>query len=142
MDTKISGYTLLVIGIALIAWSVLSVYQVFTGKASAYKLFAFDGIGLDLSALVGTQQVNTSGLPDNFELPARYLETGEAPKTELVPSNLLNDTTNVIFHLMLMGFVASGGFKIASIGTMLVRPVKVTLREDSSSPPVPKAVRQ
>lgn len=141
VDTKISGYTLLVVGIALILWSVFSVYQVFTGKTRAYNLFNFDAIGLDLASLVPVPEIDTSQLPDGVELPARYVSPQTDQKTEIVSSSLLNDTTNIIFHLMLMGFVAGGGYKLASLGTMLVRPVKVNLKEAGSSPPLPKAAR-
>lgn len=141
MDTKVTGYGLLVIGIGLIVWATISVYGVFTGRAAPYKLFEFDGIGLDLSSLVPAPTIDSSQPPEVRGLPTEYgPQVPSSQKTEVVPPNLLNDTTNVFFHLVLMGFVSGAGFKIASLGTQLVRPVKVNLHE-SPRTPLPKAAQ-
>ncbi|MFV1917618.1 MAG: hypothetical protein ACC618_04035 [Patescibacteria group bacterium] len=118
MTEKVFGYLLLVIGLVVIVYSVFSVFNVFTGKSQAVDLFQLSGISLDLSSLV-----------------AGEIPSGGSTQAEIVPPELINKPLNVATHLFLMGFVASVGFKVASLGVMLVRPIKVKLKEDQSSNP-------
>jgi hypothetical protein len=109
MTEKVVGYILLVGGILLILFSGYSVYSVFTKRAQPTQLFNFEGISLNVSQPIpGVKEV---------------------PKTELISGNILNDSSNIFAHLFLMGFVAATGYKLASIGAMLVRPIKVKLKE-------------
>ena len=105
---KIIGYLFLVAGIGIIAYSAFNVISVFKGKAQPFDLFSFDSIGFDFSNLV------SGPVPSDANL-----------KQELVEKDLLNKPFNLFAHLLLMGFVTSAGFKIAQIGTMLVRSIKV-----------------
>ena len=111
---KIFGYTLLLIGIGLIIYPVINVYKTFNGQITPYALFTNKGISIDLSKFV-------DGAPKNVNLTQ-----------ELISPELLNKPMNLAAHIVLMGFIASVGFKIASIGTMLVRTIKVTVNEDKS----------
>ncbi len=43
---------------------------------------------------------------------------------------MVNAPLNLFTYLMLMGFFASIGMKIATVGTYLVRPIVVKLREE------------
>ena len=122
VSNKIIGYLLLIAGLFLIAYSALNVYDVFKGKISPFPLFKFEAIALDFSKFV-------EGAPPNANL-----------KQELVASELLNQPMNVTAHLLLMGFVASIGFKIASLGVMLVRTIKVNLKEEKQSILIPKTI--
>lgn len=115
---KVIGYILLFLGVGLILYSGLNVYQVFTKQITPIDLFSFKGIGLDLSKFV-------EGAPANKDL-----------RQEFVAPEVLNSPMNYIAHLMLMGFVGSIGLKLATIATMLVRPINVTLKETSSKPSV------
>jgi hypothetical protein len=115
METKYLGHSLIAIGILTILFAGFSVYMVFTGKSTAYPLFNFPPIGFGADQLLNTENI-----------PPQLVSKEQV---ELVSSDLLNDTTNVIFHMMLMGFIASIGAKIAGIGTKLVRPINVKLQE-------------
>ena len=55
------------------------------------------------------------------------------PNTVLVSSSLINQPLNLIANLLLMGFIASAGFKIAHLGVMLVRTIKVKVKEEKKS---------
>ena len=105
---KIVGYLLLVIGLSIIVYSAVNVFNVFMGKTQPYDLFSFSSIGLDLSNMTG-----------------QTLPQGANPKQDIIDKDLLNQPINLIAHLMLMGFLSTVGFKIAQIGTMLVREIKV-----------------
>lgn len=114
MSEKIIGYTLLFFGVGIILYTGFNVYQVFTKQIDPINLFAFKGIGLDLSKAI-------EGAPPNANLTQ-----------ELVAPEVLNQPMNYIAHIVLMGFVGSIGYKLASIATMLVRPIHVTLKESPS----------
>ena len=107
---KILGYILVVIGLGIIAYAALDVINVFSGNSQPANLFTFDPIALDLGKLTD-----------------QPLPPGTNLKQTLVESDLLNKPINLAAHLLLMGFVATIGFKIAQIGVMLVRPIKVHL---------------
>lgn len=130
MPEKVTGYILIIIGIVAIILSAFSVYQVFTKKSQPVKLFNFKGISLDPSQLIN--QDLAQNLPTNFPPEAlELLNQQNRPLTkpaEIISPELLNDSSNIFAHLFLMGFIASVGFKLASLGVMLVRPIVVKLK--------------
>ena len=111
---KVIGYLLVIVGLAMIIYPSFNVYQVFKGKVKAFDLFSFAPIAIDLSKFVPQA-------PSNIDL-----------KQDLIASDLLNKPLNLTFHLLLMGFVVSSGYKIASVGVMLVRTIKVKVKEEKS----------
>ena len=120
MSEKIIGYILIVLGIIIISASTYSAYSVFTKKAQPVELFSFQPIGIDTNQLLG------SSLPPEFA--GLMQKQTNASKTEIVPAALINDSSNIFAHLLLMGFLASVGYKLASLGVMLVRPIVVKLK--------------
>lgn len=118
MSEKITGYSLLVTGVMIILVALLLVYQVFTKQTQPAHLFSFPGISIDLSKIVASQ------LPKDVTLPA-----GTAMEQEIIPAKVVNDSANIAAHLFLMGFVASVGYKIASLGVLMLRPVVVRVKE-------------
>jgi len=106
---KIIGYLLLVVGLGIIAYSAINVFNVFKGRTQPFDLFSFSSISLDFSDLTGDQP-----LPEGVNL-----------EQELIEKDLLNQPINLIAHLMLMGFFSTIGFKIAQLGTTLARTIKV-----------------
>lgn len=117
MTEKILGYVLIVLGLSVIFYSAFDVYSVFTGAKPPISPFKLSGISLDLGSLV-------AGPEQQQELKA----SGASLKSELISSEVLNQPLNLTFHLLLMGFIASAGYKLASLGVMLVRPIKVKLK--------------
>src|SRR3989344_5484422 len=109
---KIIGYFLILAGLFIIVYSTLNVINVFTGKERPFNLFIFNSISIDLGKLASQPLPNT---PDKD-----FNQT-------LLEGEMLNKPMNLMAHLLLMGFLASIGFKIAQIGTMLVRTIKVSL---------------
>lgn len=127
MTEKVLGYILICSGLIAMILASLSVYSVFTKKSSPVKLFNFGPISLDASLLIPQDIPEGAG-----DLLAQ--QSSGLPKAELLPANVLNDSANIFAHLFLMGFIVSVGFKIASLGAMLVRPVNVKLRAKEGSP--------
>ncbi len=121
MTEKVTGYLLIVLGLAMMAFALFSVYNVFTNKGEIVNLFNLPGISIDLS----------SALPADMPKTEESQTTGL--KTDLIPSETINKPLNLIAHLLFMSFVLNVGFKIASIGVQLVRTIKVNLREEKKS---------
>lgn len=126
MSEKVIGYILLVFGIITIIFSGYSVYSVFTKRAKPVQLFTFKGIGLDANQLI------SNSLPPEA---ATLLKPGN--KQEIIPADLLNDSSNIFAHLLLMGFIGSVGYKIASLGVQLTRPIVVKLNTKEATPNKP-----
>ena len=106
---KIVGYILIFIGVLTIFLSTLSVYNVFTGNSAPASLISQSDKPLNLSL----------GLPN---------DSGGVTSVPLSGNNPLSSITqevNLIVHLVLMSFIASAGYKLALIGTRLVRPIVV-----------------
>lgn len=121
MSEKIIGYLLLILGIGIIIYSAISVYRVFTNKAKPVALFNFPPISLDLGSSL------TASLPPELK-QALNQQPLPSQKTEIFPAEILNSNMNIFAHLILMGFMASIGFKIASLGVMFLRPIVVKLK--------------
>lgn len=103
MTEKILGYALLGVGIFLIIIAAVSVFMVFTKQAVPVQLFQLQGISLNLGP--------------------------QLPSTEIIPAAMVNDSSNLFAHIVLMGFIAGVGQKLASLGVQLVRPIVVKLNE-------------
>ena len=123
MNEKILGYILLAVGLVTIIFAVVSVFNVFTAKVEPVDLFKLSGVSLDIGSLVG------GDLPS--EVIAQIQRTGGSTNGEIISPDLINKPLNIFAHLTLMGFLASVGFKVSSLGVMLVRPIKVKLKETS-----------
>lgn len=130
MAEKITGYLLLLIGITIIVLSGYSVYSVFTKQSQPVKLFNFNGISINVGQIV------MGNLPADV---AQFAPKNQSPQTtEIISPQMLNDSSNIFAHYILMGFIASLGFKLASLGVMLIRPIVVKLRTqptDLTQPP-------
>lgn len=114
IDTKLVGYLLLIAGLAVMAMSAFSVFSVFRGSEKPFELFNFPSIMVSTELLLGSQ------------LPAG----SSAPKIELLPGTILSQTTNVVAHMFLMGFLVTLGARVSQIGVYLLRPVVVKLKSD------------
>lgn len=123
MSEKIIGYVLLAFGVSLLLLSAFEVYSVFTGKTSPYPIFNLSPVLLDLSSLV------TIDLPEE---QLRALKDKNNLKTELVSSDVLNKPLNLFAFIIFMGFIANIGFKLASLGVMFLRPIKINLKTKGS----------
>ena len=132
MSERVSGYLLLIGGIALITFAVVNVYFVFTDQMKPFPLFDFPSIGIDLSSATEislSQELQDSGVT---------IGDAENQTQELLPGEVLSQTSNIIAHLILMGFLVNAGYKLASLGTQLLRPIVVKVKPNSNSILVPQ----
>jgi hypothetical protein len=123
MTEKIIGYVLLAFGIVIITLAALNLYLVFSRQAEPLQVFSLPGITVQPSQLVPQLENAPPGLT-------------KPPPLELFPALTLNTILNKLAHMLFMGFIVSVGYRIASLGTMLVRPIIVHLKETPSSKPV------
>jgi len=127
---QLPGYLLIAFGILLIAFSVFSVYQVFTGQKKPSPVFNLESPSFKLpSANISTSQLDLS----QINIPGVNLEEliPPAPKEEsasdstqevkFIPDELLNGLANLSLHLILMSFISSSGVKLASLGIKLIK---------------------
>ena len=124
MSEKVTGYILLAAGILLIVLATFSVYSVFTKKSKPVELFNLGGISLDLSQMLG----GDLSPAQREQLTRSNIQT----ETEIVKEGLVNTPLNYAAHLMLMGFISGAGFKIAKLGVMFLRPIKVKLKSQEA----------
>ncbi len=116
MNERVVGYILLVVGIVLILGAGVATVMVFTKQMAPPQLFSGPGISLDPGQLTASLAPSTG-------------EKLSLPKQELVSGELLNQTSNLFAFVFLAGFVASVGYKLASLGVLLVRPIVVKVKE-------------
>lgn len=113
MNEKMTGYILLIVGILIMVFAAVSVYLVFTKQIQPVQLFSGGGLSVDLGSLMGGLQ---NGLPGQKSQPAA------------ISSDLLNQTSNLAAEVFLMGFLVSVGYKLASLGVEMLRPVTIKLK--------------
>lgn len=104
MENKIIGYILVVVGILVIFLTASNVYNVFVNKAAPINIVSEE-------TLFGPKSEGPSALD----------------ALNISPSSL-SHIANLTFHLLFAGFLINVGFRLASLGTMLVRPIVVDLQ--------------
>jgi hypothetical protein len=115
MSEKIIGYILLFAGIVIILFSGFSVYGVFSKKTKPVQFFSIGTLPIEIP--IAGQNVDK-------EIDGAGID---------IPMEVIQDPLNSFAHLALMMFIGGVGFKISSLGTMLVRPVVVKLKSKESS---------
>ncbi|MFC1649916.1 hypothetical protein ACFL2C_04395 [Patescibacteria group bacterium] len=139
MTEKVVGYILLIIGLLVIIFTLVNVYGLVTGGVEAFEIFRFDAISLDLSQF----SQGRVKLPAELEEMGVSVEQPTGPSIqEIFPSAILNQTANFFIHLVILGFVASGGYKIASLGVQMTRPIVVNTSEAKVEEAVAKYLKQ
>jgi len=120
MSEKIVGYVLLFAGIAIILFSAFSVYGVFSKKVDPIQFFTIGSV------------------PVEIPIAGQNVDKGIDGTGISIPMEVIKNPLNSFAHLALMMFIGGVGFKIASLGTMLVRPIVVKLKSKESSKNPPK----
>lgn len=125
MNDKMVGYSLITLGLAIIIFALISIVSIIRGGVHAPEYFNFEGISID------TAQIADVSVPDELENAGVKVQPKASNPQEIVPADLLNKTTNLFIHIILMGFVVNVGFKISMIGTSLSRPVMIRTKRDN-----------
>lgn len=108
MIEKVVGYILLLLGVLTIVFSSINAFNILTRKINPIKF-----VNEDLVSVIAPSNTLNNQVSLNQML------------------NIDNDTisliTNIGVHLLILGFIMKAGFHLASLGTMLVRPIIVDL---------------
>lgn len=120
---------LIVIGIIIILFTVFNIYGVFSKRSKPIQFFNFSGVSIN------TGEIISQNMPELTEELAEYAsdKSNTSEETEIIPPDLINDTSNLVAHLVLMSFILNAGFKLSSIGTMLARPIVVKIKTKNTS---------
>jgi hypothetical protein len=105
---KIIGYTLLILGIILLLFSIFEMVNVYTGNASPPNLFNLS----DVSLPTGQNGANSTAI--------------QGTQLSLLP--------NLFFWFILMAFVMFVGGKIASLGVSMLKDIKVEVQNSLQAP--------
>lgn len=121
MPERVTGYILLIVGIILILYACFSVVSVFTGSSQPFNLFTFSGISISPSQLTG------GAIPSELlsQLTAGPQTTTTPP---IISAEMINKPANLFAYLFLMGFLVSVGYKLASLGIQLIRPMVIKVK--------------
>ncbi len=118
MRELIIGYLFLIIGISGMGFSFYNVYSLFTGETKPYVVFE------DQKQDTKKPSFTTQDLLTN---PSAITEM----QTNLLSGILekqMNKTINMGATVFLYYFLMLFGFRIATLGVMLIRPLKVKIR--------------
>lgn len=102
MSERITGYLLLIIGVGIILLALLNGYGIFSGTLQPVQFFNFSSVALDIGQT----------------------------KQEIFSGKDLSQTTNFFLQLILLGFFVNVGFKLATLGTQLLRPIKIEVKDN------------
>lgn len=121
MNEKVTGYILLIVGIAIMLFSVINIYLIFSKELTSLKdtsNYSASGntpvLGdIQKNLLNASGSINTNSLFSNF-----------------IPPQTINQTLIVTVEFFLFSFLLSFGYKISSLGVLLIRPINVKLKSD------------
>lgn len=121
MSEKILGYLFLSIGILVMSFSLVYIWLVFTNKIQPVAIIQAKSIQLDLTQALGN------------------LSTGQAINSsnggmEIFSGQDMSKTLNLSITFFFMTFVMLFGFRVASLGIMLLRPIVVKVKEKTETP--------
>lgn len=124
MSEKTSGYILLIIGIITMIFATSQIILVFTGRAKPIKLFNYE---TESSESAGS--FNPQDLLKQFQNQTEQSSIPSAmPNVQLIDPKALNDILNLTVYYLIMQFLLSLGFKFASLGIQLLRPIIVQMK--------------
>ncbi|KKQ38924.1 MAG: hypothetical protein US54_C0001G0049 [Candidatus Roizmanbacteria bacterium GW2011_GWA2_37_7] len=132
---KIIGYVLLGVGIFLMLVAAFQIILVFTGKAQPIKI-------LNTTAQNNNQNTSKnidSSNPDELlkqiqEDPLSLLSSGGGVSLpNLIDPTVLYQMLNLTVYYFIMQFMLGFGYKLASLGVQMVRPLKISVDQNRIS---------
>lgn len=127
MSERIIGYTLLAAGIIMIIITSFQIFSVFTGSATPIPVFKVEPAKI-------TQKTTTSDVLEKIQQGdfSELLNSGSGsiPGLEVISPEALYKMLNITVYYFLMMFLLNVGYKIASLGVQMVRPIKVEIKNN------------
>ncbi|MFA9288940.1 MAG: hypothetical protein ACEQSA_03610 [Weeksellaceae bacterium] len=128
MNEKRTGYIMLGIGILIMIFAAIQIVLVFTGKAVTMPLFeaSQENSGFDLDGLL--QQIQQTS---PYQVPTAGTAPQTTPTVSLMDTNSINKALNLMVYYFIMQFLLGLGYKLASLGVQLIRPIEVVMKNRS-----------
>lgn len=114
LSTKIFGWILLITGILIIGWTLVSSYNTFTGKAEIIEILKMETEEVEIST---KEKTPTSQAELQKEMERMI---GEQLK-ELLPVDTLPKLLNLAAWAMLAWVLIFGGAQISNLGIKLLK---------------------
>ncbi|MFH1401907.1 MAG: hypothetical protein ABIG40_03005 [Parcubacteria group bacterium] len=106
ISKNIAGWALLISGVVLIAWALISSYNIFTAKTEAPEIF--------------TAQTGSLGTGNSQTIDAQLQKALQEQLKGLIPVDTLPKILNLAAWSMLAFVLIFGGAKISEIGIKLL----------------------
>lgn len=113
MIEKLVGYILIFFGVMAIIFSGLNAFNILTKRSNPIEFVNKDIVSEISPSVNSKNQVSLNQILN-------------------VDSKTITLATNIGIHLLLLGFLMRAGFYLASLGTMLVRPIIVDINTKTS----------
>lgn len=111
---KIFGWILLLIGLAIIGWTLYSSYNIFTGKAALPEIFEIPKEEVKAPAAKG----QITGIQD---IQVQMEKMLSEQLKGFLPADTVPKMLNLIVWSMLAGLLIFGGSQIAGLGIKLIK---------------------
>jgi len=110
LATKIFGWVLLVVGVAIIGWALYSSFNIFTAKAALPEFF-----GMPAEEQIPTQKGATQ------DVQAQLQEMIGEQLKGILPADTLPKLLNLIVWSILAWILIFGGSQLSSLGIKLIK---------------------
>ncbi|MFH1671796.1 MAG: hypothetical protein ABH889_03440 [Candidatus Portnoybacteria bacterium] len=104
---KIAGWLILVIGLSVIAWVLISSYNVFTQKSEVFEFFETPKEGISQGGSSGTEVQIQEAISEQIE--------------GILPAESITQFLNLAIWSMLAFILIMGGAQIAGLGIKLIK---------------------
>ena len=135
MNERTAGYALLIFGVGVMLFSAFNIVLVFTKHADPIQLFHTSPT--QAVAMPKLEQPQVPGSPQTPDLSTTFSQLN-SQTGGLFSGDSLALYSNLSAHFFLMGFVMTFGFKLATLGVQLLRPVYVKYNVKESLAKTPK----
>lgn len=128
MSEKRTGYTMLIVGILIMIFAAVQIIFVFTGKANPIPMFeaSQESSGFDLQGLLEQMQRTSP-----YQVPTSGTNPTPTPTVSFMDTNSINKMLNLLVYYFIMQFLLGLGYKLASLGVQLIRPIEVVMKNRS-----------
>lgn len=124
MTERTTGYSLLILGIVIMIFATFQIISVFTGKANPIPLFQVEEV-VDEKESSSSSNIFLDQL-QNFS--GQNINIDQLPRMQIIDPAVLNRILNLTVYYLIMQFLLGLGYKLASLGTQLVRPIQVQMK--------------
>ena len=115
LATKIIGFVLLFVGVAIILYSLSSSYDIFTGKKDVPQIF--------MASDIVTQETGVKAIPANSmeDIQNQMQETIKEQIGQILPSDFIPNLLNLISWSILATILIFGGTHLSGLGIKLIK---------------------